>query len=80
MSKSAKLTISLPRNLISFADMLAKEGNTSRSGAIATILQELAEERERAAMIEGYKAMAEQHREFAAMTLPLANEVLPEWK
>ncbi|MBE0415770.1 MAG: hypothetical protein IBX36_04425 [Dehalococcoidia bacterium] len=80
MSKSVKLTISLPRNLISFADMLAKEGNTSRSGAIATILQELAEERERAAMIEGYKAMAEQHREFAAMTLPLANEVLPEWK
>ena len=80
MSESAKLTISLPRNLISFADMLAKEGNTSRSGAIAIVLQELAEERERAAMIEGYKAMSEQHREFAAMTLPLANEVLPEWK
>jgi len=80
MSEIAKLTISLPRNLISFADMLAREKNTSRSGAIAIVLQESAEERERAAMIEGYKAMAEQHREFAAMTLPLANEVLPEWK
>ena len=80
MSERAKLTISLPRNLISFADMLAKERSTGRSGAIAIVLQESAEERERLAMIEGYKAMAEQHREFAAMTLPLANEVLPEWK
>ncbi len=80
MSESAKLTISLPRSLISVADMLAKERNTSRSGAIAIVLQESADERERAAMIEGYKAMSAQNREFAAMTLPLANEVLPEWK
>ncbi len=80
MSEVAKLTISLPRNLISFADKLSKERNTSRSGAIASILQEWAEERERAAMIEGYEALAEQHREFAAKALPLANEVLPEWK
>ena len=80
MSESVKLTISLSRSLISFADTLAKERNTSRSGAIAIVLQESAKERERLAMIEGYKAMAEQHREFTAMTLPLANEVLPEWK
>ncbi len=80
MSRVLKLTISLPRNLICFADILAKERNTGRSGAIASVLQELADERERAAMIEGYKAMSEQNREFATMTLPLAKEVLPEWK
>jgi metal-responsive CopG/Arc/MetJ family transcriptional regulator len=80
MSDIAKLTISLPQNLISFADKLSKERNTSRSGAIASVLQELAEERERAEMIEGYKALAEQNREFTAMALPLASEVLPEWK
>ena len=80
MSDIAKLTISLPRNLISFADELSKERNTSRSGAIASVLRELAEERERAMMIEGYKALAKQHREFAATALPLVNEVLPEWE
>ncbi len=80
MADTGKLTISLPRDLISFADKLSKERNTSRSGAIASVLQELAKERERAQMVEGYKVMAEQNREFAARTLPLANEVLPEWK
>jgi len=80
MSDVLKLTISLSRSLVEFADVLSKERNTSRSGLIAMVLQDLAHERERLAMIEGYKAMAEQHREFAAMTLPLANEVLPERK
>jgi len=80
MSESAKLTISLPRNLISFADMLAKEGNTSRSGAIAIVLQELAEERERAAMIEGYKAMAAENSRLAEESLPVALEEWPLWE
>lgn len=30
-------------------------------------------------MAEGYKALAEEHHQFAIMVLPLANEVLPEW-
>ena len=80
ISDVLKLTISLSRDLVEFADVLSKERNTSRSGAIAMVLQELAHERERLAIIEGYKSMAEQHREFAAMTFPLANEVLPERK
>ena len=80
MSEIAKLTISLPRDLVCFTDRLAKERNTSRSGMIASVLRDLANERERAAMIEGYEAMAEQNREFAATALLLANEILPEWK
>lgn len=31
-------------------------------------------------MAEGYKALAEEHRQFAIMVFPLAIEVLPEWK
>lgn len=80
MSQTGKLTISLPRELISFADKLSKERNTSRSGVIASALQELAEKRDREQMVEGYKAMAEQNREFATRALPLANEILPQWK
>lgn len=80
MSETGKLTISLPRDLISFADKLSKERNTSRSRVIASALRELAQKRDREQMVEGYKAMAEQNREFAARALPLANEILPEWK
>ena len=31
-------------------------------------------------MAEGYKAMAEEHKKFAAITSKIALEVLPEWK
>ena len=80
MSGTVRLTISLPRDLLSFADRLSRERNSSRSGVIASILRDLAEERERAAMIEGYEAMAEQGPDFADMAISLADEVLPEWK
>jgi len=78
MAQTMKLTISLPRSLVSFADDLAKGRNTTRSKVFADILQEFAEQRKRDQLIEGYRAMAEQHREFAARALPLVNEVLPE--
>lgn len=78
MAQTIKLTISLPRSLVSFADDLAKGRNATRSKVFADILQEFAEQRKRDQLIEGYRAMAEQHREFAARALPLVNEVLPE--
>jgi hypothetical protein len=31
-------------------------------------------------MAEGYKAMAEENKEFAAMAAQIALEVIPEWK
>ena len=80
MSNIVKLTISLPQELVSFADALAKERKISRSRAIADALQELAHQQEQDKMIEGYKAMAEQNKEFAAIALPSVSEVLPEWK
>ena len=79
MAETVKLTISLPRHLVSFADTLAKERNTSRSRAIANALEELARQQEHALMIEGYQLMAEQNQKFAASALSLASEVLPDW-
>ena len=80
MSQVAKLTITVPRSLISFADQVANEKRISRSKVISSCLQEFAEQRKLAELEEGYKVMAEEHRQFAAVALALAHEVVPEWK
>ena len=80
MSQVAKLTISVPRSLILFADQVANEKRISRSKVISSCLQEFAEQRKLAELEEGYKVMAEEQRQFAAVALALAHEVVPEWK
>jgi len=79
MSQVAKLTISIPRSLISFADEVAKERKVSRSRVISACLQDFAEQRRRAELEEGYKVMAEEQRQFAVVALALAHEVVPDW-
>ena len=80
MGRTAKLTISLPEELISFADEMAREKRVSRSKVFSLCLQELAERHRTAEMAEGYKAMAEEHKQFAAMASEIEREVIPEWK
>jgi len=31
-------------------------------------------------MIEGYQAMAEEHKQFVEMAIEIADEVIPEWE
>jgi len=76
----AKLTISLPKSLVSLADEVAKERKTSRSQVVSSCLQELAQKRLRAEMEDGYKAMANEQRQFAKMSLELQRRVVPEWE
>ena len=80
MGRTAKLTVSLPRELISLADQIAKERKISRSKVVSACLQELAEKQRTAVMAEGYKAMAKEQRQFVAMASKIEHEVLPEWK
>ena len=80
MGRTAKLTVSLPRELILLADQIAREKKISRSKVVSACLQDLAEKRRVAEMAEGYKAIAREQRQFAAMTSKIAHEVLPEWK
>ncbi len=80
MTQVARLTISLPRDMILFADKVAKERQISRSKVIASCLQEVAERRTLAELEEGYKAMAKENREFAKMAFELQRRVVPEWK
>lgn len=76
MSQTAKLTVTVPRNLISLADQIANEKRISRSKLVSYCLQELAEKRMIAKMEEGYKAMAGELREFASLASEIEHEVI----
>ncbi len=75
-----KLTISMRKDLISFADEVASEEKISRSKVISNCLSEFARKRKIQLMEEGYKAMAEENRKFAKMAFELQRRVVPEWK
>ena len=75
-----KVTVSVPRDLLAFADMLAKETKTSRSKVFSSCLREYARKRFAEQMAEGYEAMAEENRRFASVAMNLATEILPEWE
>ena len=62
--------------MISFADKVANERKISRSKAISLCLQEAAEQRRLAELEEGYKAMAEENKEFAKMAFELQQRVV----
>jgi metal-responsive CopG/Arc/MetJ family transcriptional regulator len=72
----SKVTISLPTPLLDFADLLAKEQSTSRSGVIATLLGKEEEARIQALMEEGYREMAEENRRLAEEAFPQAAEMM----
>lgn len=80
MGRTAKLTVSLPEQLISFADRVAKEKKISRSKVVSSCLEELAEKHRIAEMAEGYKAIAKEQKQFAVIASEIEHEVLPEWK
>ena len=75
-TQAGKLTISLPKNLISFADEVASEENISRSKVISDCLREFAQKRKIRLMEEGYKAMANENREFARVAFGLQRKVV----
>ena len=79
-TRVGKLTISLPRNLISLTDEIAKERKMSRSKLVSICLQELADKRLRTEMEQGYKSMAEEQRQIAKMSFELQRRVVPEWE
>ena len=78
MSEStvAKVTISLSRELLQVADLLARERSTNRSAVIADLLRKEEESRVRDRMAEGYRELAEENRSEAEDALALTHEVV----
>jgi metal-responsive CopG/Arc/MetJ family transcriptional regulator len=79
MGRTAKLTISLPEELVAFADEIARKRKTSRSKVISACLRQAAEGNRVAEMAEGYRAMAGEQNNFAAIASEIEHEVIPEW-
>lgn len=71
----SKITISIPAPLLDFADRLAQERATTRSGVIAGLLRQEEEAEIQALMAEGYQEMAEENLREAEEALNLTSEV-----
>jgi len=61
-----KITISLPLNLVEFADRQAAQLNISRSRFIARTLSQIQAMEEESRAVEGYRFYAQEATDFAA--------------
>jgi metal-responsive CopG/Arc/MetJ family transcriptional regulator len=80
MGRTAKLTVSLPRELIRETDRIAKQKKISRSKVISACLEDLVKKQKAAEMAEGYINMAKEQKQYIDMASRILPEVLPEWK
>ena len=71
-----KITISLPDNLVEFADREAARLSTSRSRVIAQALAEIKTEEEERLAAEGYRFYAQEASEFAEASAAALAEAL----
>ena len=75
-----KLSISLPKRLISIADEVASEKKISRSKVISRCLEELAHSRREKLMIEYYQTMAKEHRDFINKSVRVIQDIVSSWR
>jgi metal-responsive CopG/Arc/MetJ family transcriptional regulator len=78
--QTEKVTISIPRDLLSVTDEIAKEKKISRSKVVSSCLREMADKHFREKMAEGYKKLAKENLRFTKDAIKLAKETLPEWE
>ncbi|GAB4444121.1 MAG: hypothetical protein Fur0044_40520 [Anaerolineae bacterium] len=70
-----KVTVSLPNDLIEFADRRATEQGISRSKLIANLLAEVKMSEEDTLAAEGYQFYAQEAREFAEASQQITAEI-----
>ncbi len=76
ISATRKITVSLPQELVEFADTVAARMKISRSRVIAEALVAQREREEARLAAEGYRFYAQEASEFAAASLQAVSEVL----
>jgi len=74
-TQTRKVTISLPGDLVAFADQQARLQRTSRSRVIAEILAHFKAQEEERLAVEGYLFYAQEALEFAAASEQATTEV-----
>ncbi|MGA9350368.1 MAG: ribbon-helix-helix domain-containing protein [Anaerolineae bacterium] len=76
VSTMRKITVSLPKELVEFADTAAVAMKISRSEVIAEAIAAQREREEARLAAEGYRFYAQEASEFAAASLQAVSEVL----
>ncbi|MCL6477842.1 MAG: CopG family transcriptional regulator [Peptococcaceae bacterium] len=76
LQMACKITISLPAPLLAVLDKLTEEWKTTRSGAIANLLQQVKQKELEKELAEGYAALAEDNRRDAELFFPAQAEVV----
>lgn len=71
-----KVTVSLPRELVRYADKKAAESGKSRSQLVAEALAEKKAREEEELAAEGYRFYASESRDFAISSLPAVSEAI----
>ena len=75
VSTMRKITVSLPQELVEFADTVAVTMKISRSKVIADAIVAQREREEARLAAEGYRFYAQEASEFAAASLQVVSEV-----
>ncbi len=76
VSTMRKITVSLPEELVEFADTVASAMNISRSKVIAEAIAAQRKSEEAKLAAEGYRFYAQEASEFAAVSLRVFSEAL----
>lgn len=72
----AKVTISVPADVLSTADRLARQEGTSRSGIITRLIQQEEQRRREELMARGYKELGKEDCQEVEESLPAQAEVV----
>ncbi len=82
--KTVRKNINFPFEIITRIGSLSRELNTNFSSFVREATEERVEKIEQARLeielAEGYKAMAEEHKQFAKLSAKAAAGVVPDWK
>jgi hypothetical protein len=64
---TTRMSVYVPKRLAILVEKVAGEEKTSKSALVVRLLENLEEEREKALMEEGYRALAEEQKEIAQL-------------
>ena len=68
VAEMKKVTISVPKELLAFADRMAKTKGSTRSGFISSVLSAVRERELERLAAEGYRYYGSEAQEFAALS------------
>jgi len=76
---TTRFTIYTKPELKELAEIVAKETKTSRSKVVSQCLEELARQRKEKLMIDYYKTMAKEHKDFAKKSVKVIQKIASSW-